>query len=136
MRWDLPDGEAMFALVNFTPDHQTFEVKGLDGSYDALGYSKRWEKEHAFEIAFRDRAIRFSSVRVYGSAVADVKVSVRRGDAWEKVVPATTRREGLMTEVSLGKVLEASALRVTPVLDRKASDTMEIYELEVPNVRE
>ena len=214
-RWDLPDGDAMFALVNFTNQKKAFEVKGLDGDFkpfrsqkalpvrssastfdfalnpfevvigttkvrdaglttyedlkaavdrqeyerthrdnilleryeelpgigyklidgvrDMYAFGQRWCAAKDFDIAFKARMIRFSKVRVWGSNIKEVRLSVRRDGDWVPVDAVCTHPESYAVEVDAGRVLKTVKLRVTAVAADK-NRVLEVYEIEVPRV--
>ena len=214
-RWNLPDGDAMFVLANFTNERKTFEVKGLDGNFrpfrskkmfdtssspspstftlsplevvigttkerdrglstyeelkesvekqeyerthrdnqllekyrtlpgikyklidgvrDMYAFGKRWCPAQDFDLAFTDRTIRFSKVRVWGANIKDVKLSVRKRGEWTPVDAVCTHPEQYLFEVDAGKVVESAKLRVTVIAADKNKE-LEVYELEVPRV--
>ena len=216
-RWDLPDGDAMFALVNFTNQKKSFEVKGLDGSFrpfrsqrvipvrsststsnfvlnpfevvvgtlkkrdeglptveettamiarreyerthrdnqllekygmfpdvgyklidgvrDMYAFGKRWIASKDFEIAFPDRPVRFSKVRVYGANIKEVRVAVERDGVWAPVEVENRRPEKYCVEADAGGTVEAAKLRVT-VVPADKNKNLELYELEVPEARD
>ena len=114
--------------------HWTSSFKLIDGVRDVRAWGNRWAKSHDFDFAFLDRPIRFSKVRLYGTEVAAVKVSVRRNGEWQPLTPKSERREGLMTELDFGETLKTVKLRVTAVHAAPNKTDMEIYEIEVPHV--
>ena len=107
--------------------------KLIDGVRDMYAFGKRWCPSQDFDLAFTDRTIRFSKVRVWGTNIKEVKLSVRKGGEWTPVDAVCAHPEQYLFEADAGKVVETAKLRVTVVAADKNKE-LEVYELEVPHV--
>lgn len=109
------------------------KYKLIDGVRDMHAFGKRWCESQDFDLAFTDRTIRFSKVRVWGTNIKEVKLSVRKGGERTPIEAGFTHPERFFFEADVGKVIETAKLRVTVVAADKNKE-LEVYELEVPHV--
>ena len=107
--------------------------KLIDGVRDMYAFGKRWCESADFDLAFTDRTIRFSKVRVWGTNIKEVKLSMRKRGEWMPVEAGCVQPERYLFEADAGKVIETAKLRVTVVAADKGK-MLEVYELEVPRV--
>lgn len=102
--------------------------KLVDGIHDVLGWLAKG-KDHWAEFSFTDNPVIFSRVRVYGSGLDGMKVSIRKGGEWKELEPKAVKTEKYMRELDFGTVESTVKMRLS-----FSAATVELYELEIPRV--
>lgn len=101
--------------------------KLVDGIHDVLGWLAKG-KDHWAEFSFTDNPVIFSRVRVYGSGLDGMKVSIRKGGEWKELEPKAVKTEKYMRELDFGTVESTVKMRLS-----FSAATVELYELEIPH---
>ena len=107
--------------------------KLVDGTRDVVGWLAK-AKAPWVEFSFKKEPVRFSVLRLYGSGLDSVKVSVRKGGEWKGIAPRTVKAEKYMRELDFGEVQSTVKLRIS--FPSNAGSSVELYELELPRCGE
>ena len=102
--------------------------KLIDGTRDVIGWLGKGKSLWA-EFSFAGNPVRFSRVRVYGSGLDGMKVSICNGGEWKELEPKEVKSEKYMRELDFGTVESAEKMRLS-----FSAATVELYELEIPRV--
>lgn len=113
------------------PVGETRFYKLIDGTRDVIGWHAR-EAKPWIELSFAERPVSFSRVRVYGSGIRDMRVSIRKGGEWKGLAPKSVKAEKYMRELDFGSVESTVKMRLSFPAAKGATD-VELYEVEVPN---
>lgn len=105
--------------------------KLVDGTRDVLGWSAK-EKEPWVEFSFAEGPVSFSRLRVYGSGLENMAVSIRRDGEWKTLEPKTVQTEKYMRELDFGETATTVRIRLSFPAEKGVS-IVELYEVEVPH---
>jgi hypothetical protein len=108
--------------------------KLVDGTRDVLGWSAK-EKEPWVEFSFAEGPVSFSRLRVYGSGLENMAVSIRRDGEWKTLEPKAVQTEKYMRELDFGETATTVRMRLSFPAAKGASN-VELYEVEIPHVGE
>ena len=110
--------------------------KLIDGTRDVYGWSSPWSKKPWLALETTDGAVRFDTVRLYGSAISTAKLSVGRDGVWSEVAVKGETDDVYFKEIVLAEPVEANRLRIDfPPSPRLAADeAVEVYEIEIPKL--
>ena len=75
----------------------TKSYKLLDGVRDVVGWCAK-AKDPWVEFSFTKEPMRFSRLRLYGSGIENMKVSIRKGGDWKELEPKSVRSEKYMRQ--------------------------------------
>ena len=106
--------------------------KLVDGTRDVIGWSAK-AKDPWIEFSFADRPARFSRLIVYGSGLANMKVSVRKGGEWKDLEAKSEKSGKYVRELDFGEVCTTVKMRISFPSGKGVSD-VELYEVELPRV--
>lgn len=124
-----------YMAVGFASSNgKTRFYKLLDGTRDVLGWSDK-AKEPWAEFVFAEKPVRFSSVRVYGSGLENLKVLIRKDGEWKELSPKSATAEKYMRELYFGDVHSTVKMRLSFPATRGVS-SVELYEVELPAIRD
>lgn len=99
--------------------------KLFDGVRDVLAWSGAG-KDNAMELAFKGpRTMR--SLRLYGAHLEKTSVSVKSGDGWKRLEPASDDSEAFSRVLFFAEPVGVEALRL-----EFGPDPVELYEIEIP----
>lgn len=126
--------EEYMSLGFASSNGKTLFYKLIDGTRDVLGWNAKG-KDPWVEFSFTGKPVSFSSVRVYGSGLEDMKVSIRKDGEWKELAPKSSNSEKYMKEVGFGEVLSTVKMRLSfPA--KKGISNVELYEVELPAVKD
>ena len=105
--------------------------KLFDGTLDMLGWqSKRWSKEHWFELNFRKNPPKFSKIGIYGYHVGQPTVKIWKFGEWKTPVPKKIDKTKYSTVLDFGEELKSVKIRIDFAIKAKL-DQVELYEIEL-----
>lgn len=111
--------------------------KLIDGVRDMYAWGESAPANGAYvEFSFPDKPIRFSRVRVYGSGIDGMGVSIRKGGEWKSLKPKNVTTGEWMRELDFGAVETTVKIRVSFSKGAKGAPPVELYEVEIPAVPE
>lgn len=110
--------------------------KLIDGIRDMYAWHQSNSPDPFVEFSFPERPVSFSKVRVYGDGIEGMNVSVRSGGAWVKLVPRGVKTGKWMRELDFGEVATTVKMRISFSDGKKVVRNVELYEIEVPFVKE
>ena len=106
--------------------------KLIDGTRDVWGWGVK-AKSPWVELSFTEKPVAFSRLRVYGSGLEGMKVSIRSGGEWKDIAAKKVTREKYCTDLDFGETLTTVKLRITFGGGDKRAD-VELYEIELPSL--
>ena len=105
--------------------------KLFDGTLDMLGWqSKRWSKEHWFELNFRKNPPKFSKIGIYGYHVDQPTVKIWKFGEWKTPLPKKIDKTKYSTVLDFGEELKSVKIRIDFAVKAK-QDQVELYEIEL-----
>ena len=126
-----------YAEVGFASSGSTKSFyKLIDGVRDVLawGGGRPSAKGAYVEFSFPDKPLRFSKVRVYGSGLDGMGVSIRSGGEWKSLEPKNVTTGEWMRELDFGAVEATVKIRISFPKGAKKTPPVELYEVEIPAV--
>ena len=108
---------------------KTTFYKLVDGTLDVVGWHAKAENPWV-EFSFNKNPVCFSRLRLYGSGIDRMKVSVRKRGEWKDIEPKSVKAEKYMRELDFGEVHSTVKLRIS--FPSKSGANVELYELELP----
>lgn len=106
--------------------------KLLDGVHDVVGWCAK-AKDPWVEFSFTKEPVRFSRLRLYGSGIENMKVSIRKGGEWRVLEPKSVRSEKYVRELDFGETLSTVKMHIS-FPSKKRGSNVELYEFEIPSV--
>ena len=108
--------------------------KLVDGTRDVIGWYAR-DKNPWVEFSFAGKPARFSRLRVYGSGLANMKVSIRKGGEWKELTSKAVESGKYVRELDFGAVYSTVKMRISFPSGKGVSD-VELYEVELPATKD
>ncbi|MBQ6597973.1 MAG: hypothetical protein IJH79_10520, partial [Lentisphaeria bacterium] len=105
--------------------------KMFDGVIDVFAWeSKKWAKEHWFELNFRKNPPKFSKIGIYGHHIDRPTVRIWKFGEWKKLTPKRTDKTKYSTVLDFGGELKSVKIRIDFAVKAK-QDKAELYEIEL-----
>ena len=105
--------------------------KMFDGVTDVFAWqSKKWAKEHWFELNFRKNPPKFSKIGIYGYQVDQPTVRIWKFGEWKTPVPKKIDKTKYSTVLDFGEELKSVKIRIDFAVKAK-QDQVELYEIEL-----